>query len=74
MAIQKVLETLLSDHDIARITGFEVQTVRQWRLRGQGPRYLRISNLVRYRPEDVKAWLESRPTGGGHESVVGNTG
>ena len=67
MAIQNIIETLLSDYDIARITGFSVQTVRRWRFLNQGPRYLKISNLVRYRPADVKAWLETRPTGGEQE-------
>jgi hypothetical protein len=73
MAIQDVLENpvlsvvltaLLTDHDLARLTGFSVQTVRKWRLLGLGPRFLKISGICRYRPEDVAAWLESRPTGG----------
>ena len=64
MVTQNIIEALLSDRDIARLTGFSVHTVRRWRFLNQGPRYLKISNLVRYRPADVKAWLESRPTGG----------
>jgi hypothetical protein len=27
---------------------------------------LKIGAAVRYRIEDVRAWLEGRPTGGGH--------
>jgi hypothetical protein len=27
--------------------------------------YLKIGASVRYKPEDVVAWLESRPSGGG---------
>ena len=30
----------------------------------KGPRYIKVSRSVRYRPEDLKAWLESRPAGG----------
>ncbi len=58
------LESLLNEHDIARLTGLSVASVRRWRLFRQGPKYLKIGSSVRYRPEDVTAWLETRPTGG----------
>jgi predicted DNA-binding transcriptional regulator AlpA len=58
------LEELLTEYDVARITGLSVASVRRWRLLRQGPRYLKIGSAVRYRPEDVTAWLASRPTGG----------
>jgi len=58
------LETLLNEHDVARITGLSVASVRRWRLLRQGPKYLKIGAAVRYRPEDVSAWLQSRPVGG----------
>jgi predicted DNA-binding transcriptional regulator AlpA len=57
-------ETLLNEYGVARLTGLSVATVRRWRLLRQGPRYLKLGAAVRYRPEDVAAWLESRPTGG----------
>ena len=38
--------------------------VRRWRLLNQGPRFLKIGAAVRYRREDVDAWLDSVPTGG----------
>ena len=57
-------EALLNEHDVARITGLSVASVRRWRLLRQGPRYLKIGSAVRYRREDVLVWLESRPTGG----------
>jgi predicted DNA-binding transcriptional regulator AlpA len=60
------LETLLNEHDIARITGLSVASVRRWRLLRQGPKYLKIGAAVRYKPEDVSAWLASRPSGGEH--------
>ena len=58
------LETLLNERDVARITGMSVASVRRWRLFGQGPKYLKIGAAVRYKPEDISAWLESRPKGG----------
>jgi predicted DNA-binding transcriptional regulator AlpA len=64
MANPPTLETLLNEHDVARVTGLSVASVRRWRLLRQGPKYLKIGSAVRYRREDVLAWLESRPTGG----------
>jgi predicted DNA-binding transcriptional regulator AlpA len=58
------IENLLNEHDVARITGLSVASVRRWRLLKQGPKYLKIGASVRYRPEDISAWLASRPTGG----------
>jgi predicted DNA-binding transcriptional regulator AlpA len=59
------LTELLNERDVARITGVSLATTRRWRLRRQGPRFLKVGALCKYRPEDLKAWLESRPTGGG---------
>lgn len=60
------VEALLNENDVARITGLSVATVRRWRLFGQGPRFIKVSgSAVRYRPADVKAYLDKRPTGGG---------
>lgn len=58
------LEALLNEYDVAKVTGLSVASVRRWRLLRQGPKYLKIGSAVRYRREDVIAWLESRPTGG----------
>jgi len=62
--VEHPLETLLDEHAVARITGLSVASVRRWRFLKQGPRYLKIGSSVRYRPEDINAWLSSRPTGG----------
>jgi predicted DNA-binding transcriptional regulator AlpA len=66
-ALHNAVEALLNEHDVARITGLSVASVRRWRLLRQGPKYLKIGAAVRYRPDDVTAWLESRPTGGGQQ-------
>ena len=67
--ISNTLGTLLNEHDVARVTGLSVASVRRWRLlRQEGPKYLKIGAAVRYKPEDISAWLESRPSGGGHQA------
>lgn len=58
------INNLLNEHDVARITGLSVASVRRWRLLRQGPKYLKIGSAVRYRAEDIASWLGSRPTGG----------
>ena len=52
---------LLNDREVAAICGLSIAVVRRWRLRGRGPRWLKLTDggSVRYRPEDVSAWLTS---------------
>jgi hypothetical protein len=69
MATPNTLEELLTEHDIARITGLSVASVRRWRLLRQGPKYLKIGAAVRYKPKDLSAWLVSRPSGGGNSAA-----
>ena len=35
---------------------------------GPGEILVKIGAAVRYKPEDISAWLQSRPTGGGQTS------
>ena len=65
MATANTLEKLLNERDVASITGLSVASIRRWRLLKHGPKYIKIGAAVRYKPEDVSAWLQSRPTGGG---------
>lgn len=60
----KQIQTLLNEHDVARITGMSLASIRRWRLVGAGPRYLKIGASVRYRAEDLQVFLNTRPTGG----------
>jgi len=69
MATANAIEALFNEYDVARITRLSVASVRRWRLLRQGPRYLKIGAAVRYKPEDVSAWLESRPAGGERENA-----
>jgi len=59
-------EELLNEKDVARRLGISLGTVRRWRLLGTGPKFRKISAAaVRYRPEDLRSYLDARPTGGG---------
>jgi predicted DNA-binding transcriptional regulator AlpA len=56
------LQELFNERDVARITGLSIASVRRWRIRRQGPRYLKIGAAVRYRPADLETWLTSQAT------------
>ena len=50
-----------TSEETARVLRTTIATLRNWRYKGRGPRYTRISdNRVLYRVEDVKAYIESR--------------
>jgi predicted DNA-binding transcriptional regulator AlpA len=55
---------LITEKSVATMLAISVATVRRWRLLGSGPTFVKIGAAVRYRPEDVQRWLESRPSGG----------
>lgn len=43
----------LTDVEVANRLGVSRFTVRSWRLKGIGPRFLKMGRAVRYRPQDV---------------------
>ncbi len=54
-------EPLWSSKRVSEYINCAEVTVRSWRRTGLGPRYLKLTNRqVRYRPSDVRAWLEDR--------------
>ena len=46
--------------DVADYLQVPVKTLYQWRYQGKGPRAYRVGRHLRYRWEDVEAWLASR--------------
>lgn len=68
-ATSSPLQELLTERDVSRITGMSVASIRRWRLLRQGPRFIKVGAAVRYKTEDIAAWLESRPSGGGHAEM-----
>jgi len=59
---------LLIDVEVAKLLNVSIATVRRWRLLNQGPRWSRVGkSSVRYRLEDVTAFLDSCPYGAGRE-------
>ena len=46
----------LTDIEVAARLGVSRFTVRSWRLKGLGPRFMKMGRAVRYRPEDVQEY------------------
>ncbi|NIH88248.1 helix-turn-helix transcriptional regulator [Amycolatopsis granulosa] len=53
-------QKLLSIEDLADYLGIPKGTLYQWRTKGYGPTGRRVGKYVRYRPEDVDAWIEQQ--------------
>ena len=44
----------------ASLGGVPVTTLYQWRYKGIGPKSRRVGRHLRYKPEDVRAWVEKQ--------------
>ncbi|SHI70883.1 Helix-turn-helix domain-containing protein [Shimia gijangensis] len=54
------LKLLKEDEVVKEYPGlFAPSTLANWRHRNQGPAYVRIGSNIRYRPEDIEAWILS---------------
>ena len=54
----RIDERVLSDTEVADRLGVSPFTVRAWRRKGNGPRFMKMGRAVRYRSEDVEAFKE----------------
>ncbi len=51
---------LLTTQQLAEYLGVAVSTLIQYRRDGNGPTYIKLGHLVRYRMQDVESWLEAK--------------
>jgi len=56
--------TWLGPEEVAAELGVPLRTVYAWRSTGRGPRGARFGRHVRFRREDVDAWIEQQFDGG----------
>ena len=53
------LDRLITEHEAAAFIGYTTRALQNWRVRGGGPRFVRISGRsVRYRHRDLISWVE----------------
>ena len=52
-------KNLMTSGDVEAEYGIKTQRLAQWRHEGDGPVFLKEGNWVRYRRDDIEAWLDS---------------
>ena len=62
---------LLREAQAAKYLGYEPSTLRFWRARQKGPRFIKPNGrVIRYRQEDLDAWLDAQEQGGSPAAAV----
>ena len=56
-------DRLWSIKDVGRYLDVPVATIYQWRVRGEGPRAIRMGKHLRFEPEVVRAWVSEHREG-----------
>lgn len=55
------LDRLLNEQDAAEFLSYTMRALQNWRVRGGGPKYIKVSaRSIRYRRRDLIAWVEER--------------
>ncbi len=55
------LDQLVCEKEAAAFLGYTVRALQNWRLRGGGPQFVKVSaRSIRYRRRDIIAWVEAR--------------
>jgi predicted DNA-binding transcriptional regulator AlpA len=55
------MDTLLLEEEVSEKLQVSLACLRRWRLQGEGPQYVKMGPMVRYRPKDID-WLAKLPT------------
>jgi excisionase family DNA binding protein len=63
MGKPELIAPLWTVRDVADYLRVPVQTLYSWRHTGYGPRSRRIGKHLRYRPDEVVAWLDQLDDG-----------
>ncbi len=54
------LDWLIDEHHAALILGYSVRTLQNWRVRGGGPKFIRVSaRSIRYRRRELIEWADA---------------
>lgn len=63
------IEPLLNEREYSKIIGRSVASVRRDRMLGQGCPFVKLKALVRYRPADIRKFIESNLRGANKSSL-----
>lgn len=57
------IEPLVNEYEYAKITGRSVASARRDRMLGMGCPHVKLGALVRYRPSDIRRYIENNVKG-----------
>ena len=64
------LNQLMGERAAADVLCYTVRALQNWRYRGGGPRYIKVSaRSVRYRRSDLLAWIDARTIANSGQAV-----
>ena len=49
----------LTADQVSQMTGFSPKALEAYRAKRQGPTFLKVGHNIRYRADDVRAWVEA---------------
>lgn len=49
---------LFTEDDLATLVGVTVDTLQTWRVKDDGPDYVKLGKTVFYRQRDIERWIE----------------
>ncbi len=53
-------DSLINETEAAKFLGYTVRALQNWRVRGGGPKFVKISSRsIRYRRRELIAWAEA---------------
>jgi hypothetical protein len=61
--VQLSTPTFLTEAETALVLQVSKATLRTWRSRGRGPRFVKTGRLVRYRPEELARYADKNTRG-----------
>jgi predicted DNA-binding transcriptional regulator AlpA len=50
------IQRLLNERELAAQLNISVRTLQNWRLKGNGPAFIRLGSAIRYDPAVVDGW------------------
>ena len=71
---EKGHECALPVREAANYLGLSISTLNKLRCSGGGPPFLKLGRAVRYSPDDLKEWLDSRRVRSTSEIVLQSPG
>jgi predicted DNA-binding transcriptional regulator AlpA len=54
------MRRLLKSAELAKVFGLTDNTLRIWRMNGEGPPHYKIGKSIRYDEQKVREWLQDR--------------